>query len=63
MWVYFVPNVARRLPIERAMSNSFAFGGLNAVIVPRSGLNVTVIANGVATTAIALGTRGTPNLR
>ena len=29
----FVPNVARRLPIERAMSNSFAFGGLNAVIV------------------------------
>jgi nodulation protein E len=29
----FVPNVARKLPIERAMSNSFAFGGLNAVIV------------------------------
>ncbi len=29
----FVPNAARNLPIRRAMSNSFAFGGLNAVIV------------------------------
>jgi 3-oxoacyl-(acyl-carrier-protein) synthase len=30
----YVPNVARRnVPFEHAMSNSFAFGGSNAVLV------------------------------
>ena len=29
----FVPNAARNAPIENAMSSSFAFGGLNAVLV------------------------------
>ena len=28
----WVPNEARQLPINAAMSNSFAFGGLNAVL-------------------------------
>ncbi len=31
-----VPNLARRAQVEYAMSNSFAFGGLNAVLVLRA---------------------------
>jgi nodulation protein E len=31
-----VPNVAREAKVEYALSNSFAFGGLNAVLVLRS---------------------------
>ena len=31
-----IPNVARPLRIRTAMSNSFAFGGINAVLVMRA---------------------------
>lgn len=31
----YVPNEARRVPVNAALSNSFAFGGLNAVIAAR----------------------------
>ena len=29
----YVPNVGRKMKVDHAMSNSFAFGGLNAVLV------------------------------
>ena len=29
----YVPNVGRKMKVGHAMSNSFAFGGLNAVLV------------------------------
>jgi nodulation protein E len=31
----YAPNEARRMPIRAALSNSFAFGGLNAVLAVR----------------------------
>jgi nodulation protein E len=31
-----VPNVARQVQVEWALSNSFAFGGLNAVLALRN---------------------------
>ncbi len=35
-----VPNEARRAPIETAISNTFAFGGLNATLVLKTGVNL-----------------------
>ena len=32
----YVPNEARRMPVRTALSNSFAFGGLNAVLAARA---------------------------
>jgi nodulation protein E len=32
----YVPNTAREMPIDAALSSSFAFGGLNAVLALRS---------------------------
>ena len=31
----YVPNEARSMPVDAALSNSFAFGGLNAVLAVR----------------------------
>jgi nodulation protein E len=31
----YVPNEARRLPVRAILNNSFAFGGLNAVLAAR----------------------------
>jgi nodulation protein E len=31
----YVPNEARRIPVRAILSNSFAFGGLNAVLAAR----------------------------
>jgi nodulation protein E len=35
----YVPNEARRMPVRAALSNSFAFGGLNAVLAARKFAN------------------------
>jgi nodulation protein E len=35
----YVPNEARRMPVNAALSNSFAFGGLNAVLAARKFLS------------------------
>lgn len=32
----YIPNQARALEVEAALSNSFAFGGLNAVVAFRA---------------------------
>jgi nodulation protein E len=32
----YVPNEARRMPVRAAISNSFAFGGLNAVLAAQA---------------------------
>jgi 3-oxoacyl-(acyl-carrier-protein) synthase len=32
----YVPNTAREMPVDVALSSSFAFGGLNAVLALRS---------------------------
>ncbi len=31
-----IPNVARQMPIRVALSNSFAFGGINATLAVRA---------------------------